>query len=202
MPAIVREHPLDSFGLFLAASVATAISLNALMLQDARKPLRVSNPGISTVPSQNATSTTPAPSQPAAASDEATTMLVREVQAELSRRGLYDGPADGIFGPKTEAAIFDFEMGAGLKLTGKPNPQLLAALRGNGFAPAASPRVADVQNALNKIGFGPIKADGVLGEGTRAAIRRFEASRNLPQRGEVSPAFLRALSQASGVAFD
>ncbi len=201
MPAIVRERPLDSFGLFLAASVATAISVNALMLQDARKPLRISAPSVSTAPAQsngNTPAATPAP----APATEATTMLVREVQSELARRGLYDGPADGIFGPKTEAAIFDFEMGAGLKLTGQPNPQLLTALRGNSFAPAASPRVAAVQEALNKVNFGPVKADGVLGEGTRAAIRRFEASRRLPQTGEISPAFLRALSQASGVTFN
>lgn len=201
MPAIVRERPLDSFGLFLVASVATAISVNALMLQDARKPLRMAAPSINSAPvqsSSNTSATTPA----VAPNNEATTMLVREVQAELTRRGLYDGPSDGIFGPKTEAAIFDFEMGAGLRLTGKPNPQLLAALRGNSFAPAASPRVAEVQHALNKLNFGPIKADGVLGEGTRAAIRRFEASRNLPQTGEISPAFLRSLSQVSGTSFN
>ena len=128
---------------------------------------------------------------------------MREVQTELARRGLYDGPADGIFGPKTEAAIFDFEIGAGLKPTGRPNPQLVAAMRAKS-APAvvSSPRVAAVQKVLDQQGFGPVKADGVAGEGTRASIRRFEASRGMPQKGEITPALLRELTRVSGVSFN
>jgi peptidoglycan hydrolase-like protein with peptidoglycan-binding domain len=59
-----------------------------------------------------------------------------------------------------------------------------------------------VQRVLDQQGFGPVKADGVLGEATRAAIRRFEASRGLTQRGDLTPALLRELSQTSGVALD
>jgi peptidoglycan hydrolase-like protein with peptidoglycan-binding domain len=108
-----------------------------------------------------------------------------------------------MFGPKTEAAIFDFEIGAGLKPTGRPNPQLLAAMRSNsGPAVAPSPRVVAVQRVLDQQGFGPVKADGVVGEATRAAIRRFEASLGLPQKGEITPALLQELSEVSGVSFD
>lgn len=128
-------------------------------------------------------------------------MLVLEVQSELQRRGMYDGPADGLFGPKTESAIAAFETKIGLKPTGQPNPKVLSALRAPD-APLANSRVAAVQRVLVQRGFGPIKVDGLQGEGTRAAIRRFEASRGLPQRGEISAEFLAELSRVSGVAFD
>jgi len=197
VPQIVREKPLDSFALLLAGTAAIAIIFNAVMLQDARPPTRgaiatammtpVARPGNAVAP---------------AAQSEDASMLVREVQAELTRRGLYDGPTDGLFGPKTEAAIFDFEIGAGLKPTGRPNPQLLAAMRNSVPSVTPSPRVMAVQRVLDQHGFGPVKADGVLGEATRAAVRRFEASRGLPQRGELTPALLRQLSEVSGVVLD
>jgi peptidoglycan hydrolase-like protein with peptidoglycan-binding domain len=199
MPEIVRERPLDSFALFLAGTAAIAIVFNAMMLQDSRKPSRIARASV--------TMTTPVSrpanlATPADQSDDPS-MLVREVQAELLRRGLYDGPTDGLFGPKTEAAIFDFEIGAGLKPTGRPNPQLLTAMRSNGTPSITpSPRVMAVQRVLDQQGFGPVKADGVLGEATRAAVRRFEASRGFPQKGEITPALLRELSQVSGTSLD
>ncbi|BCJ90272.1 hypothetical protein IZ6_10070 [Terrihabitans soli] len=199
MPAIVRERPLDSFALFLAATVALAIGVNALFLQSAAT-IRREAPMAAPAPRPVAAPIAAAPTAPQpAATQEDPNMLVREVQAELSRRGLYDGPADGVFGPKTEAAIFDFEIGAGLKPTGRPNPQVLAAMRAsNQPSIVASPRVAAVQRALEQLKFGPVKADGVFGEATRAGIRRFEASRGLPQKGEITPALMRQLSIATG----
>lgn len=206
MPAIVREKPLDSFALFLAFAATIAICINALMLQGGG--LAVREAPIAAVPAPRpALATTPAAitaatTAPQTARAEDPNMLVREVQAELTRRGLYDGPVDGMTGPKTEAAIFDFEIGAGLKPTGRPNPQLLSAMRSSSAPAIASPRVAAVQKVLTDLKFGPVKADGVAGEGTRAAIRRFEASRGLPQKGEITPALLRQLSTASGTQID
>jgi peptidoglycan hydrolase-like protein with peptidoglycan-binding domain len=196
VPQIVRDRPLDTFAMFLAGTAAIAIVCNAVMLQDAKRPLRK-------IPQVSMTTPVASSQTPASVQAEGPSMLVREVQAELTRRGLYDGPADGLVGPKTEAAIFDFEIGAGLKPSGRPNPQLLAAMRSTSSQPVAmSPSVMAVQRVLDQQGFGPVKADGVLGEATRAAIRRFEASRGLTQRGDLTPALLRELSQTSGVALD
>jgi peptidoglycan hydrolase-like protein with peptidoglycan-binding domain len=211
MPAVIRERPLDSFAMFLAGSAAIAIIFNAVMLQNVKGVRREPAPVAAAIPAPrpNIVATpaaSAAPAAPAAVSASARpddpNMLVREVQAELVRRGLYDGPADGLFGPKTEAAILDYEIGAGLKPTGHPNPQLLTAMRtptAVSQPAAASPRIAAVQRVLDQQRFGPVKADGVAGEATRAAIRRFEASRGLPQKGEINPTILRELSQASGV---
>ena len=203
LPALVRENPLDSMGFALAIAMAGAITVNALLMQGA-------------VPAASVrTDVHPASSAPAIAPEtgtssstitvraEAPSMLVLEVQSELQRRGIYDGPADGVFGPKTEAAIAAYEAKMGLKATGRPNPQVLAALRAaDGPSPVASSRVMAVQRVLSQQGFGPVKIDGVSGEGTRAAIRRFEASRGLPQKGEITPEFLSQLSRVSGVSFD
>jgi len=53
-----------------------------------------------------------------------------------------------------------------------------------------------VQQALIKAGFGPAKADGLLGRETRASIERFERERRLPVTGEPSPKLLRELGVA------
>ena len=63
---------------------------------------------------------------PAVLSD---TALVTGIQKELARQGLYDGPADGKTGPKTQAAIRRFEKLNGQPETGNPDGALLAALR-------------------------------------------------------------------------
>lgn len=55
--------------------------------------------------------------------------LVMSVQKELIRRGLYDGAADGKPGPKTTAAILQFEKATGRPATGEADETLLAALR-------------------------------------------------------------------------
>ena len=54
-----------------------------------------------------------------------------ELQQLLSRRGFDIGPADGRFGPKTRAAIRDFQARAGLVPDGFPSTTVLARLRNN-----------------------------------------------------------------------
>lgn len=77
--------------------------------------------------------------------------LVRGIQQALAARGLYDGPADGLSGPKTEAAILFFEQTEGMDETGAPSAAILARLREVAAAPAtddnlrtASTRTAEV----------------------------------------------------------
>jgi peptidoglycan hydrolase-like protein with peptidoglycan-binding domain len=53
---------------------------------------------------------------------------VAEIQRELARHGFYDGAADGVYGPKTDAAIRDFEQAAGLRPSAEPNDMLLASI--------------------------------------------------------------------------
>jgi lytic murein transglycosylase len=53
----------------------------------------------------------------------------RELQRGLTRAGFDTGGADGVIGPRTEAAIRDFQRARGLPVTGAPSRDLLAALR-------------------------------------------------------------------------
>ena len=50
---------------------------------------------------------------------------VRNVQAELQRRGYDVGPVDGRLGPRTEAAIRAFEQRNGLPVDGYPSSSLM-----------------------------------------------------------------------------
>jgi hypothetical protein len=59
--------------------------------------------------------------------------------------------------------------------------------------------VASAQRALVKLGYGPLKTDGVLGQGTRQAIERFQRDRGLPGTGELGPRTARELSAQSGI---
>ena len=55
--------------------------------------------------------------------------LVSQVQANLVRRGLYDGPVDGVMGSKTEAAIMFYQETRGLPETGVADASLLDLLK-------------------------------------------------------------------------
>ncbi|MCF6370434.1 peptidoglycan-binding domain-containing protein [Rhizobium halophilum] len=83
---------------------------------------------------------TPEVSQPVHKAD-VTRDVVAEVQRQLTRRGLYNGAADGLIGPQTTAAILFFQEAEGLPQTGEPTPELLAAL---GEAPAATVETASL----------------------------------------------------------
>ena len=59
--------------------------------------------------------------------------------------------------------------------------------------------VLAAQRALNRVGAGPVKADGVFGEETRAAIERFERERRLPVTRDLGARTLRELASVSGM---
>lgn len=58
--------------------------------------------------------------------------------------------------------------------------------------------VAQAQRALVKLGYGPLKADGLMGASTRAAIEKFERDRKLPVKGEPSTRTFRELATRAG----
>jgi len=140
--------------------------------------------------------------------------VVAEIQRELSRRGFYEGSADGVYGPKTDTAIRDFEQVAGFKSSTEPNEALLRTIaRSNVRAPAPaakrpndpiadllapSKQVTAVQRALADFGYGQIPATGVLDPPTQAAIQRFERDRKLPVTGKISERLTRELTVLSG----
>lgn len=143
--------------------------------------------------------------------------LLADIQKELGKRGFYDGAADGVHGPKTDAAIRDFEQSAGLKHA-EPSEQLLRAIvQSNAkarpvttasaprrdpiaelIAPSPSKRIVSVQRALSDFGYGQIKPTGTVDAPTQEAIKQFEHSKKMPVTGQISPRLLRELSATTG----
>jgi peptidoglycan hydrolase-like protein with peptidoglycan-binding domain len=194
------------------------------------------------------TASLPATQTPAATT-AAPSKLVADVQAELIRRGLYDGSADGVIGSRTTAAILFFQEASGIAQTGEASPELLAALKANdagtgahatnkatvaavpaerpvnvsatasaidpvaaaiqsaekdiktSAAPKSAPSdavntvnmVMQIQKGLSNIAYSNVSVDGVAGEQTKAAIRRFQKHYRLPETGEPDMAVLKKL---------
>ncbi|SCB60747.1 Peptidoglycan-binding (PGRP) domain of peptidoglycan hydrolases-containing protein [Rhizobium aethiopicum] len=81
------------------------------------------------------TSATPAPAAPL----QQPSALVMDIQQQLVRRGLYNGTADGIIGPRTSAAILFFQETVGMSQTGEATPEVLAALKTDAAGPSTVP---------------------------------------------------------------
>lgn len=120
-------------------------------------------------PAENETAQPPAAAETAAlpaADSQKPQQIVADIQAELKKRGLYEGEADGRMGPKTAAAIMFFEETLGMEQTGEPTTRVLAALKIDGATVAAIPKDRPSDTS------GGVEIDPVA-----AAIRKAEAPR-------------------------
>lgn len=219
------RNPLDAIAIVLLLIAAGAILSNALYRQPGPHPAPIFSIKPRPVAGEPAGGVVPAmprarPEGLVTAKPEAAVRsradIIADIQRELSRRALYDGPVDGVLGPKTDSAIRDFETSAKLKATGEPSEDVLRAiarapLKSEAAAPKAparidpiaeliapSSRVIAVQRALNDFGYGPVKATGNYGSETISAIQKFERDRKLPVTGQISPRLLRELAALTG----
>ena len=120
---------------------------------------------------------------------------VRGLQAALRELGWGPGPVDGLFGPRTEAAVMRMQSAAGLTPDGIVGAQTGRALRqlgagklrrGAGYAAAnGSQRVRRLQRELRQRGLRPGPVDGRFGPRTEQAVARFEHATRWPADGLV-----------------
>jgi peptidoglycan hydrolase-like protein with peptidoglycan-binding domain len=217
------RNPIDAVGIFLLVVAAGAILINALYRQPGPHPAPIfsikprpvaSEPTGGVVPAMpRARPESVTPAKPEAAARPRAD-IITDIQRELSRRGLYDGPVDGMVGPKTDTAIRDFETATKLKVTGEASEEVLRAImrmplkteaaaprtRADPIAELIAPpqRVVAVQRALNDYGYGPVKVTGNFGAETVSAIQKFERDRKLPVTGQISQRLLRELAALTG----
>jgi peptidoglycan hydrolase-like protein with peptidoglycan-binding domain len=221
---ILRNRPSDLVAAAVAIVGALSIMINALFLQTGPHPAPLfggkrpvadgaGSSVVTILPRPRPATSEAAKPDPAAA--RARAQLISDIQRELSKRGFYDGPIDGIYGAKMDAAIRDFEHAAGLKPSVEPGETLLAAIvrstvKASPPVPAGakrdpiadllapSQRVLAVQRALSDYGYGPLQSTGVFDPSTRAAIEKFERERGLPAAGQISERLVRELEVMTG----
>jgi peptidoglycan hydrolase-like protein with peptidoglycan-binding domain len=221
------RRPVDSFAGLIATIGTVMILVNALFLQSGPHPAPIFANKPPPVASNSLTAAdTALPRQKPAdlvaeplPSVRPRAQVTADIQRELSRRGFFDGSTDGVYGPKTDAAIRDFEQAAGLRPSTEANEALLQAIvrspvksKPAAVAPkkvdpianllAADPKVMAVQRALSSYGFGQIKPTGVYDPETRTAIEQFERERKLPVTGRVSDRLTLELTVLTGRPLD
>lgn len=233
--------PRDAVGFVVVAFATVAILTNVLFMQKGSHPAPMFKSALAPVKPSVVAEGTPATAsrpravdQPAAATAPAKAGapagprtpgdIINDIQRELARRGYYEGAVDGLYGPKTDGAIRDFEQAAGLKPSTEPNEALLQAVQRaparlvkgttgatsaprpplpvrNDVAadrPAPSKRVIALQRALAEYGYGQIKPSGIIDAETQAAIEKFERERKLPITGQASDRVVRELAAMTG----
>jgi peptidoglycan hydrolase-like protein with peptidoglycan-binding domain len=217
------RRPVDSAAGLVAGGGVFAILVNALFLQSGPHPAPIFANKPATVSHSLTEADTALPRAPSgvvvtmplpAAPPRPRARIVADIQRELTRRGYYQGNPDGVYGPKTDAAIREFEQAAGLRPSQEPSDALLAEIarapaklkseagqkRPDPIAGllAADPGITAVQRALSSYGYGQIQPTGVYDPETRAAIERFERERRMPVTGRVSERLTRELTALTG----
>jgi peptidoglycan hydrolase-like protein with peptidoglycan-binding domain len=125
---------------------------------------------------------------------------IRQVQQTLKDRG-FAAAVDGRMGPRTQAAVRQFQRSEHLVPTGQLNRQTLVALGVQRAEPAARPdeprysaeTMRSVQQTLNHRGFRAGAADGTDNPRTQMALREFQRSENLQDTGRLNQQTLDAL---------
>ncbi len=142
--------------------------------------------------------------------------LTKELQIALAEKNIYSGSIDGIYGTRTKNAIVAYQEKSNLNANGKVTAKLLSHVLMSGKAIARIPvpthnvallgsdqtdasngkskkLVSAIQAGLKNYGYEDIIIDGVMGNQTSNAIRRFELDYGLQITGEASNTLLKKL---------
>ena len=158
--------------------------------------------------------TTRATTSPVVRHHELTPEEIEVYQQDLDDVGCWAGPADGELGPRTEAALREFQEAVGIPVTGlfggeSENALTDAAANGETVCAggdgqeARAPADAGIhelevwQHDLNVVGCWAGAEDGRLGPQTTAAIRAFQAAVNLPVTGQLDAETEQLLAEAA-----
>ncbi|KQT11912.1 hypothetical protein ASG40_07905 [Methylobacterium sp. Leaf399] len=176
---LCRRRPAEVLGVIAALVAAGAVSLNALGSQTGRHPAPILanlSPKVApAAPPRKASAEKP----PEKTAQPATTETA--AKPEAPRQTGRDGIGDI------------------LKASEPSRPGDTTASVTPKAAASGGDAVIKAQRALVKLGYGPLRADGVMGAGTRAAITKFERDSKLPVKGEPAGRTLRELASRAGL---
>jgi hypothetical protein len=189
---VVVTHPREILAAVILAGASAAITVNALGLQTGRHPAPLFSTG------RLAFEHPLPPARPAAPPPPAASVLPAAAAVPTP-------PARTAFAQSSSADAVNLSRTAPAD---SPKPardaigDLIRASEPASQATGDAARLAKAQAALTKLGYGALKADGVMGAGTRQAIERFEKDRRLPITGELATRTLRDLAAQSGISIE
>ena len=115
---------------------------------------------------------------------------MRRVQQMLIDLGLLNGTADGVYGPRTAAALKLFQMKNNLVASGMLNEPTLARLQEKA---EIAGEAREIQQRLIDLGYLSGKADGIFGERSVSALKLFQILAGLEGTGKMDEATRQAL---------
>ncbi|MEV6329919.1 peptidoglycan-binding protein [Streptomyces sp. NPDC051909] len=116
---------------------------------------------------------------------------VQSAQQLLTARG-YKVDVDGAFGPRTHAAVVQFQKSRSLAADGIIGPNTWSTLVQTVQYGSSGQAVKAAQTQLNVYGYG-LKVDGAFGANTKSAVIAFQQKHDLQVDGVVGPQTWRAL---------
>ncbi|TSJ62258.1 peptidoglycan-binding protein [Starkeya sp. 3C] len=194
----------DLFMMVLAAAASTAILFNALGLQQGRSgtmPRQAAAPTPTAAPAdiRQVNGSGGAAPQAATSAPQAAPAASAPAQPETPPASLAVAPLP----PIKPAPPAPRPAAVAAAPAALPAPAPVANASPAGLVPPGevpvSPRIMDVQKALARLGYGPIRIDGKLGTTTEEAIQRFERDRRLPVTGQLSDRVIRELNAVAGL---
>lgn len=180
--------PKDLFAGLLACAAGTAIIVNAVFLQSGPHPAPMFGSYVAVPPAVTGANPLPRPRPMEADISPFDPKVIEtrpsETKAVESRAA--EMKSDQKYADPLADLVKSVSGGQGTTMRAPPAPS------GN------ARRIAAVQRALTEYGYGQLKATGMVGPDTQAAIQRFERERKLPVTGQISDRVVRELAIVIG----
>lgn len=189
----------DLFMIALAGTASAAVLFNALALQQGRSGGARSSavPTPAAAPADIRQMHNPAPATPAAAPAPSTLQPAAAITPPTAVAPVAPLPPSKPAPPPRAASPAPAAATPVATAVPAAAPSI-SSLLPPGEVPV-SPRIVEIQKALARLGYGPLRVDGRTGEATKQAIERFERDRRLPVTGDVSDRLIRELNAVAGL---